>query len=95
MIGGRHDVEIAGLPEVVVGQLEDLAGRLLDYDWVGVGRRDGEKGGEFLPVFYRSSRFEAMDSGTFWISETPGVPGSKSWDSAMPRIVTWVACDFG
>src|SRR5690606_31094241 len=26
---------------------------------------------------------------TFWLSSTPAVPGSKGWDAAITRIVTW------
>ena len=30
-----------------------------------------------------------MESKTFWLSKTPVVAGSKSWDAAITRIVTW------
>jgi endonuclease/exonuclease/phosphatase family metal-dependent hydrolase len=30
------------------------------------------------------------DAGTFWLSETPTVPGSTTWGNSLPRIVTWV-----
>jgi endonuclease/exonuclease/phosphatase family metal-dependent hydrolase len=39
---------------------------------------------------YRTDRFEQLDSGHFWLSETPDVPGSKSWDSSLPRMLSWV-----
>jgi len=55
-----------------------------------VGRDDGKRQGEFSAVLFRSKRFEPLDSGTFWLSETPQVPGSKSWDSSLPRIASWV-----
>ena len=45
--------------------------------------------GEFAPIFYRADRFRVTYSGTFWLSESPDVPGSKSWDAAITRIVTW------
>jgi endonuclease/exonuclease/phosphatase family metal-dependent hydrolase len=38
---------------------------------------------------FKRDRFEMVDSGHFWLSETPKVIGSKSWDSALPRIATW------
>jgi len=41
-------------------------------------------------VFYSSSRFSAVSSGTFWLSETPDIPGSRGWGAVLPRIVTWV-----
>lgn len=84
-----HDADFAGLQEALLGQIEDLAARLPGYEWIGVGRTDGKSEGEFTPIFYRADRFEAVEHDTFWLSETPAVPGSKSWDTAITRIATW------
>jgi endonuclease/exonuclease/phosphatase family metal-dependent hydrolase len=84
-----HRADAAGLQEVLVGQLRDLEARLPGYAWVGVGRSDGVEAGEFSPIFYRTDRLELLESGTFWLSDTPEVAGSKGWDAALPRIVTW------
>lgn len=86
----KYDADIAGLQEALKHQIDDLEERLPGYKWVGVGRDDGEEGGEFSPVFYNSERFEVLDFETLWLSETPDVPGSKSWDAAITRIVTRV-----
>lgn len=85
----RYPVDIAGLQEVLHGQLHDLIAHLPDYDWVGVGRDDGAHTGEFAPVFYRRKRFELLETGTFWLSETPNIAGSIGWDASLPRIATW------
>jgi len=84
-----YEPDVAGLQEVLVGQLHDLEERLPGYAWVGVGRDDGEQAGEFSPIFYRPDRLELLDSGTFWLSPTPDSAGSRGWDAALPRIVTW------
>ena len=42
------------------------------------------------PVFFRKERFELVRTITFWLSETPEVPGSKAWGANLPRIVTWI-----
>lgn len=84
-----HDADFAGLQEALLGQIEDLEDRLPGYEWIGVGRDDGQDEGEFTPIFYRVDRFELEDHDTFWLSETPDVPGSKSWDTAITRIATW------
>jgi endonuclease/exonuclease/phosphatase family metal-dependent hydrolase len=84
-----HGADAAGLQEVLIGQLRDLEDRLPGYAWVGVGRSDGLEAGEFSPIFYRTDRLELVESGTFWLSDTPGVAGSTGWDAALPRIVTW------
>lgn len=83
--------DIFGLQEVLHLQLIDVMSALPDYQFVGVGRLDGKTEGEYSPVFFRASVFELVNSGTFWLSETPDVPGSKGWDAACERISTW-AC---
>lgn len=84
-----NDVDLFGAQELLVGQLNDLKGLLPGYAEVGVGREDGAEAGEFNPVFYRADRFELLDWGTFWLSETPEVAGSKGWDAACERLATW------
>jgi len=59
---------------------------------VGVGRDDGKTKGEFSAIFYDTARLQKLKGETFWLSQTPGVTGSKGWDAALPRIVTW--CEF-
>lgn len=89
MIGTKAHADLAGLQEALREQIGDLAARLPGYAWFGVGRDDGKEKGEHTPIFYRQERFELLDHNTFWLSETPEVPGSKSWDAAITRIVTW------
>ncbi len=82
--------DIIGFQEVLKDQINDLSAMLKPFAWAGVGRDDGKSAGEFAPIFYNPVRFTLKNSGTFWLSETPEVPGSKSWDAACTRIVTWV-----
>ena len=84
-----HDAKLVGVQEALPGQMNDLAQLLKGYRWVGVGREDGKQGGEFSAIFYDSSRLKLLASETFWLSETPTIAGSKGWDAALPRIVTW------
>ncbi len=83
-----HEADIFGLQEALHGQILDVQKELPDYAWFGVGREDGEKGGEFSPIFYKKSEFILLKNGTFWLSETPEKP-SKGWDAALNRIITW------
>lgn len=84
-----YDAEIVGTQEVLHGQLLDLQQRLPEYGVVGVGREDGKEKGEYSALWYKKDRFEVMDSGNFWLSETPEVAGSKGWDGACERIAAW------
>ncbi len=85
----RHDPDIIGMQEVRNSQARDLERMLPDYAWFGLPRGDGERRGERCSIFYRKDRFELIEHSTFWLSETPEVPGSKSWGSACKRVVTW------
>lgn len=84
-----HEPDIVGVQEALLEQLQDLEERLPAYDWIGVGRDDGASTGEFSAILYRPDRLELLESDTFWLSDTPEVPGSKGWDTAITRIVTW------
>ena len=86
----KMNLDVLGLQEVKSDQADYLRAQFPDYTMVGVHREDGKRKGEATPVFYRKARFEEIKSGTFWLSETPEVPGSKSWGTACTRICSWV-----
>ena len=83
-----HKADIIGVQEALEYQIQDLMELLPGYDWVGVGRNE-DGGGEFSAILYRSSVVAVKAAQTFWLSESPDEPGSKSWDSSLPRIATW------
>lgn len=83
------DPDSFGVQEAHWEWMQALTENLPEYDYVGVGREDGDKDGEFSAVFYKKDKFTASESGNFWISETPEKP-SKGWDSACTRIATFV-----
>lgn len=71
-----------------MSEYEGLPALLVGYSYVGVGRDDGDSSGEFSAIFYLEDKFVVVDSGTFWISETPEEV-SYGWDAANRRICTW------
>ena len=83
------DPDLFGLQEAYKHQLDYIMAALGDYSFVGVGRDDGAEGGEYCPVLYKTEKFDLLDSGTFWLSETPDIPGKKGWDAACNRVVSW------
>ena len=85
-----QEVDVLGTQELLSNQFNDLSGLLTGYQGVGVGRLGGVGSGEYCAVFFRKDRFTLLDSGTFWLSETPEVVGSLGWDGACERIATWV-----
>ena len=84
-----HKADLVGVQEALLTQLRDLETMLPDMAWCGVGRTDGKEAGEYSAILYRKSRFQIQECKTFWLSLTPDVAGSKGWDAAFPRIVTW------
>ena len=82
--------DLLGTQELLAGQADYLREQLDGYSFVGVGRDDGKRGGEMCGVFFRADKFDKLDSGSFWLSESPSVPGSKGWGAFFPRLVTWV-----
>ena len=83
-----HEFDIFGTQEGLRHQLDSLKTSLPKYDYIGVGRNDGKKEGEHAAIFYRIDKFELLEHGDFWLSETPEKP-SVGWDAVLPRICTW------
>ena len=80
--------DLLGTQELTQEQGEYLAAHLPGYAWFGQGREGGTKG-EHMGVFYRTDRLRVLRSGDFWLSDTPQVPGSRTWGQPYPRMVTW------
>ncbi len=78
-----------GVQEAHWEWMKALCANLPEYDYVGVGRDDGDKDGEFSAVFYLKDEFTASENGNFWLSETPDKP-SLGWDAACIRNATYV-----
>jgi len=78
------------LQEPLINQIDDLTTAFPNFMYYGVGRDDGQKGGELNPILYDKRRFTLVLCGTLWLSETPDVVGSKSWFASLPRIMSWV-----
>lgn len=84
-----HEVQLLGVQEALHDQMIDLKDRLTKFKYAGGGRDDGKEKGEYSAIFYDTARLQLLKTKMFWLSETPEVPGSKSWDAAITRMVTW------
>lgn len=84
-----HDFDIVGTQEGNDQQIKELSELLKDYDYVAhpYGGREGNAHNN--ATFYKRSRFSLVDSGVFWLSETPDTP-SIGWDATDRRICQWV-----
>ena len=86
----QFDPDLLGTQETLGFQRDYLAKALPTYEVLGVGRDDGAEKGEMTALYFKRDRFEKLDGGHFWLSETPEIPASKSWDTALTRMATWV-----
>ena len=80
--------DIFGTQEVLWSQLQDMKKALDGYDYIGIGRDDGKRGGEHEAIFYKKDKLQLLDHGDFWLNETPDKP-ALGWDAACIRICTW------
>ena len=81
--------DVVGMEEVTVNWLKWLDGYVFNDSYAGVGEARSE-GGEANSIYYRKDKFDLLDSGTFWLSDTPDVPESAFELANYPRICTWV-----
>ncbi len=82
------DPDLMGTQELFYLQGQYIVEKLPEYTWFGVSRR-GDHENEHMGVFYKRSKLRLVESGEFWLSETPDTPASMSWDVSLPRMVTW------
>jgi endonuclease/exonuclease/phosphatase family metal-dependent hydrolase len=82
--------DIIGTQETWSFQAAYLGEQLAGYGYAGRSRQIDSDQGEQCGIFFKVDRFDKLVEGHFWLSETPDEPGSKSWDSSLPRMVTWL-----
>lgn len=84
----KHSADSVGVQEADKWWTDSLEEALPQYARVGAYRDDGISLGESCSIFYLKDKYELVDSGTFWLSETPDTP-SKGWDGGCSRVVTY------
>ena len=86
---GSFRPTVLGVQEALRFQLDEIGDEFREFGEVGVGRDDGAEAGEYSAILYDRRRLELLESGTFWLSDTPEVVASTSWGNRITRIVTW------
>ncbi|GJP50776.1 hypothetical protein CLOM_g9941 [Closterium sp. NIES-68] len=70
-------------------QIQILQSELKAYEWFGSKCQEAP-GEEYSAILYNRDQVEVMESGNFWLSESPDVCGSTSWGASTPTVATWV-----
>jgi endonuclease/exonuclease/phosphatase family metal-dependent hydrolase len=85
----RQDADLIGVQEAFRFQIDEILAAVPGYAVVGVARDDGRAAGEASAILFRTRRFHVSHTGTFWFSDTPDVPGTRTWGNRYNRISTW------
>jgi endonuclease/exonuclease/phosphatase family metal-dependent hydrolase len=85
--------DLIGTQELFLLQAEYIRAKAPCYAWFGTGRF-GDHEDKHVGIFYRKDRCRLAAFGDLWLSETPDVPGSSSWDIIRPRQLTWGAFEI-
>ncbi|MCL6621855.1 MAG: endonuclease/exonuclease/phosphatase family protein [Syntrophobacterales bacterium] len=83
-----HGPDLLATQEGTVPQLDYLAAHLPGYLPL-IAHREVDVTCQYPTIFYRSAAVIAQESDEFWLSLTPRIHRSLSWDSAFPRMVTF------
>lgn len=81
--------DFIGLQEAFRPMIDHIHERMPGYGEIGVGRENGKEKGEYAAILYKQKDWEALEHGTFWLSDTPEVVASSTWGNKVTRICTW------
>ena len=84
----KQHPDVIGTQELFKQQGDDTVQRLPEYTWFGRDRF-GAHAEEHMGIFYRKDRLKLVESGDFWLSDTPDKVGSITWGNVFPRMVNW------
>lgn len=84
----HYDADIIGTQELLPFQADYITHWLPEYRWFGAPRNH-EQLPERSAILYKWRELVPMESGTFWLSETPTVFASTSWNTSVARVATW------
>lgn len=88
--------DIISLQEVLKVQADDFRKHFSSYHLLGFdgpemdAHPSGYHGIAKNPILFSKHRYELLHAGTYWLSETPLIAGSKSWDTARARHANWI-----
>jgi|GEM_PF-90369 len=84
----RLHPDVLGTQELYRQQGDDTVKRLPEYTWFGRDRFGGHRD-EHMGIFYRTDTLKVVESGDFWLSDTPARVASITWGNIFPRMVNW------
>jgi endonuclease/exonuclease/phosphatase family metal-dependent hydrolase len=90
LISQLHGYDFVGLQEVNPVQMNDILNELKEeYGYIYRTREVSPDDGEGVPLLFNMQRWSLVASSTFWLSDTPDIPGSNTWESAYLRVASY------
>ncbi len=85
----RQNLDLLGTQEGRAPQLRNLESLLINLS-LSDQHRDWIEERMYPCIFFNPKTIEIKDSGDIWLSKTPYEAGTKDFDSAFPRLCTWI-----
>ena len=89
----KYQPDIICFQEMCADQHDDISVSFPDFDYYGISS-DTTGMDLFNSIFFNSNKFSLITACGYWLSETPHIPGSKSWDSSCIRFANWARLIF-
>lgn len=83
-----YDFDIFGTQEANDRQMPEFASMLPEYDYIFHPYGNVERYGHNCITFFKRDKYELLDKGTFWYSQTPDTE-SVGWDANDYRLCNW------
>ena len=85
----QQSADVICCQEMSAKQCAAFKAGLPDYAWFGMIDEPGTNT-PVNSIFFRADRYQLVSAGGYWLSQTPHVTGSSSWDSRCVRLCNWV-----
>lgn len=92
----KYAADIICTQEVIRNQSDDLEKAFPDYQLIGFAgpemdaRPNGYEGIAKNVILFSKKKYDLVTAGNYWLSKTPLIAASTSWDEARPRSANWV-----
>lgn len=83
-----YDFDIFGTQEANDNQMPEFAAMLPEYDYIFHPYGNINRYGHNCITFFKREKYELLDQGTFWYSQTPDTE-SVGWDANDYRLCNW------
>lgn len=85
----HYEPDTIGFQEIQNGNWKTYLDQLPEYDHLKGPKYVNEEPFDYPSIFWKTSRFHLLDSGGFWLSETPDI-FSTGWDAKYVRSAAWI-----